>query len=465
MEKLTKNWRGKGKIYLYFDRACKYVPHLKRQPFFQRFVQRIIALLPKAHAYCHEYRCLRLYHPMRNTGCGDTDGECCERCWAFLGAFGKITKEMLAANRIETLEDALFFFSRQKFRGMKVTLMKKLVKVRLARAALNCRFQVFGISIQEGSSLFESEKLGFFFSNDQVDVTPTTGVPWDAYTIALKPMLSKMRSLARERATYLLLIQAGNLGQFRSQAVNRRLKNLKQKLTRALSEYNTWVTSHPESNFEEYAWSDLADSDSSFWAEGNHAWMEITDKIDAYCRLIRNYEEEAILQEEISLIDTHLRKDIQLLSDRQILGDIMDPLVRRGYEAVLFSKREEMQSFINQVSVNASLKSLSSNPLKRGSEPAVKEEGQANNNDIYATSFPSNGNFNDELPDLNYENFENVDLDLFEELSDEDHPLERLEDSDEETLGPNYEIQDESDEPEESNTSLDTIDEADLPVE
>lgn len=44
-------------------------------------------VIPKMHSYGHGYKCLRLYNPLRNRGCGDIDGESCERLWSKLGYY------------------------------------------------------------------------------------------------------------------------------------------------------------------------------------------------------------------------------------------------------------------------------------------------------------------------------------------------------------------------------------------
>lgn len=43
-----------------------------------------------------------------------TDGENLERLWSYLGRFCKMTKEMNPAHRIDTLADALCYYSHQK---------------------------------------------------------------------------------------------------------------------------------------------------------------------------------------------------------------------------------------------------------------------------------------------------------------------------------------------------------------
>lgn len=48
-------------------------------------------------------------------GIGLSDGEnYLERLWSFLGKFCHMTKEMNAANRIDTLSDALHHYAKQK---------------------------------------------------------------------------------------------------------------------------------------------------------------------------------------------------------------------------------------------------------------------------------------------------------------------------------------------------------------
>lgn len=82
--------------------------HLQANP------EKYIALLacftiavPIFHAYAHEASCQHKYSPRNSLGFGLTDGENVERLWSFLGRFSRMTKEMSAANRIDTLTDAL----------------------------------------------------------------------------------------------------------------------------------------------------------------------------------------------------------------------------------------------------------------------------------------------------------------------------------------------------------------------
>lgn len=159
--KLLSNHRtGTQKMFVNFDRACKYVPHLQQQGFYQHHRAYTIGLLPKAHAYCHGYACLRLFHPDRNTGCGKTDGECCERCWSYLGGFAKMKKEMLSTNRHETLEDALHHFSHQKYIRLKRSILKKLLKAQVEHETRVYEFRECDITLEKAESLFLSEKCG-----------------------------------------------------------------------------------------------------------------------------------------------------------------------------------------------------------------------------------------------------------------------------------------------------------------
>ena len=66
------------------------------------------------HAYAHNSHCQYFYSPRHRVGFGLSDGENLERLWSFLGKFCDMTKEMNAANRINTLSDALQHYAQQK---------------------------------------------------------------------------------------------------------------------------------------------------------------------------------------------------------------------------------------------------------------------------------------------------------------------------------------------------------------
>ena len=87
----------------------------------QRYPERLKSLstifsvaVPIFHAYAHNVHCQFMYSPQHRVGFGLTDGENLERLWSYLGRFCKMTKEMNPAHRIDTLTDALCYYSHQK---------------------------------------------------------------------------------------------------------------------------------------------------------------------------------------------------------------------------------------------------------------------------------------------------------------------------------------------------------------
>ena len=86
-----------------------------------RYIQNILALsstfnvaVSVFHAYAHNSHCQYFYNPRHRVGFGLSDGETLERLWSFLGKFCHMTMEMNAANRIDTLSDALHHYAKQK---------------------------------------------------------------------------------------------------------------------------------------------------------------------------------------------------------------------------------------------------------------------------------------------------------------------------------------------------------------
>ena len=51
-----------------------------------------------------------LFGPRRCVGIGLSDGETMERLWSYLRRYGKMTKEMRPAHRIDVLSDALIYY-------------------------------------------------------------------------------------------------------------------------------------------------------------------------------------------------------------------------------------------------------------------------------------------------------------------------------------------------------------------
>ena len=58
------------------------------------------------------------YGPLRCEGVGLSDGEGMERLWSFLRRFGRMTKEMRPAHRIDVLSHALVYYGIQKNRKL-----------------------------------------------------------------------------------------------------------------------------------------------------------------------------------------------------------------------------------------------------------------------------------------------------------------------------------------------------------
>lgn len=55
-----------------------------------------------------------LYSPTRCEGIGLSDGEVMERLWSFLRRFGRLTKEMRPAHRVEVLVHALVYYGMKR---------------------------------------------------------------------------------------------------------------------------------------------------------------------------------------------------------------------------------------------------------------------------------------------------------------------------------------------------------------
>lgn len=88
---------------------------LQRYPERFKSLSTIFAVaVPIFHAYAHNAHCQFAYNPRHRIGFGLTDGENLERLWSYLGRFCKMTKEMNPAHRIDTLTDALCYYSHQK---------------------------------------------------------------------------------------------------------------------------------------------------------------------------------------------------------------------------------------------------------------------------------------------------------------------------------------------------------------
>ncbi len=56
---------------------------------------------------------MKTYNPLYIDDMGTTDGETCERAWAYLKGFGNVIKEMKTSSRNEVLEDALFYLAKR----------------------------------------------------------------------------------------------------------------------------------------------------------------------------------------------------------------------------------------------------------------------------------------------------------------------------------------------------------------
>lgn len=52
--------------------------------------------------------------PLRCTGVGLIDGEVMERLWSYMRRFGRMTKEMRPAHRVDVLVHALVYYGMQK---------------------------------------------------------------------------------------------------------------------------------------------------------------------------------------------------------------------------------------------------------------------------------------------------------------------------------------------------------------
>jgi hypothetical protein len=87
---------GDMDVTIFYDIACRFKKQLNTT---LGEGNKVRLLVPSFHAYAHSIDCLRLYHQTRNEGTGRVEGETSERCWAYLGRFHSITKEMSKQRR------------------------------------------------------------------------------------------------------------------------------------------------------------------------------------------------------------------------------------------------------------------------------------------------------------------------------------------------------------------------------
>jgi hypothetical protein len=143
---------GLGTTYIFYDIGCKFGKSFGDTGFKY--------CVPKMHAYAHQGECFRRFHPSFVEGVGCCDGEGCERIWKALSPFVYMTRNMLAANRAEQLEDIILHI----FRGKSAKLIKSLkLKVKKATQKLEqaeVAFLAFGFSKEDACFLFNQEKLG-----------------------------------------------------------------------------------------------------------------------------------------------------------------------------------------------------------------------------------------------------------------------------------------------------------------
>jgi hypothetical protein len=146
------------KTYLYYDLACKLMPHISRVGSLQYY--KMIGCVPKLHAHVHEWKCYRKYHPLRIPGTAETDGETSERVWSYLGRFSLITREMLEANRQDLLADAWNYFRIKKQSSLLSSLKRKFRKKTEEYKEKEEAFFKLNLSEEDADRLAESERNG-----------------------------------------------------------------------------------------------------------------------------------------------------------------------------------------------------------------------------------------------------------------------------------------------------------------
>ncbi len=75
-------------IVLAYDIVCQFKDHIHKlqgNPIFQTILDRLIPIIGKFHAYGHQMKCLRNFHPLRVSGAGTLDFENTERINARIG--------------------------------------------------------------------------------------------------------------------------------------------------------------------------------------------------------------------------------------------------------------------------------------------------------------------------------------------------------------------------------------------
>lgn len=118
-------------VILSYDIACQWITNLKdRMKQWPENIRvptttKMRGLVPKLHENAHKQVDHEKFSFNWAHGLGLTDGECCERIWAWLNALANATKTQGPGSRIGVIDDHIGFWNWLKYSGMGLTLMRR----------------------------------------------------------------------------------------------------------------------------------------------------------------------------------------------------------------------------------------------------------------------------------------------------------------------------------------------------
>lgn len=182
IQHLRKIIGNEKEITVFYDIGCKFAATIQKESILVDH-NLIKCVIPSMHCHGHGFRCLRLYHPTRNSGCGKIDGEGMERIWSFLGKFRQITREMGNQKRMEQLEDAVRHKCRLKLVGIVQNTKNKLLKIDKLIRESTVLFLQHGCNEIRAETMWRKERDSILTSNRRTILNTEDS---SAYNIQIK---------------------------------------------------------------------------------------------------------------------------------------------------------------------------------------------------------------------------------------------------------------------------------------